>query len=61
MFYKKLKICRINGYWVEYNYLMFGAFEKAIKKSLLFRVFEGISHFFCVNLYNNACFFAIIL
>ena len=25
---------------------MFGAFEKAIKKSPLFRVFEGISHFF---------------
>ena len=23
IFYKKLKICRINGYWTEYNILMF--------------------------------------
>lgn len=60
IFYKMQKICKICGYWVEYNYWCFERLKKAIK-ILFFRVFEGISHIFCVNLYNYARFLAIIL
>lgn len=50
IFCKILKICRINGYWVEYNYLMFGAFEKAIKNPLFF-VFLKVFLIFFVLIY----------
>lgn len=47
IFYKMQKICKICGYWVEYNYWCFERLKKAIKIPFFSCFWRNFSYFLC--------------